>query len=152
MMSIPKLSRAARKRTERDLYQRIRSRFDSDMPRFKKRYTKAQFKDLALMLDDKTSLVMYGIVRQAINETVGLGDRHVNLVINEIKKYNLAIEIPDRDILRKEVVDRLATIQMTRMLHTVDKTIHALEGVKGIGPKRFTSVTENLARLLRENN
>lgn len=151
-MSIPKLSRAARKRTERDLYQNIRRRFDSDMPRFKKRYTKDQFKHLALVLDDKTSLVMYGIVRQAVNQTPGLGDRHVDSVLTEIKKYKPSIDLPDEDLLRKEVVDRLAMIQMTRMLHTVDKAVHALEGVKGIGPKRFSTVTENLARLLRENN
>lgn len=151
-MNIPTLTRAARKRTERELYTNIRQRFDQDMPRFKKRYTREQFDHLAGVLDDKTTLVMYGLIRQAIKETKGLGDSHVDIVLNEIQKYETPFERPDGDILRKELVDRLANIQMNRMLHTVDKAIHSLEGVKGIGPKRFVSVTENLARLLREHS
>lgn len=151
-MKIPTLTRAARKRTERELYANIRRRFDNDMPRFKKRYTREQFDHLSGVLDEKTMLVMYGIIRQAVNETPGLGDAHVDAVLNEIKKYKIEIERPEGDILRKELVDRLANIQMNRMLHTVDKAIHSLESVKGIGPKRFATVTENLARLLREHS
>lgn len=151
-MSIPTLSRAARKRTERDLYQNIRRRFDADISRLKKRYTKDQFEHLARMLDDKTRLVMFGLIRQAVNQTPGLGDKHAEPVLHELQKYEIDLDMPAGDILRKEVVDRLSTIQMNRMLHTVDKAIHALEGVKGIGPKRFVTVTENLARLLRENS
>lgn len=151
-MTIPTLTRAERKRVERDLYTNIRKRFDQDMPKYKKRYTKEQFDKLASFLDDKTTAVMIGIIREGMQATRGVTEGQIAQVMNEIKKYNTEVDKVEKDILRKEVVDRLATIQKDRMLLTVDKAVRAMADVKGIGPKRHAEASSHIARLLRENS
>lgn len=151
-MSIPTLTRAERKRVERELYANIRNRFDQDMPKLKKRYTRDQFHQLAGFLSEKTTAVMLGIVHEAMRSTRGVTNRHIEQVMDELKKYKSNVKPGEGDMLRKEVVDSLATIQMTCMFTIVDMAIKSMERVKGIGPKRHSEAANHISRLLRENS
>lgn len=151
-MTIPTLSRAERKRVDRELYADIRRRFDAELPRQKKRYTATEVENLTTFLADRTTAVMIGIVREAMEASPGVTGRHIDEVMQRLKENRRPPSKTEGPLLRKAVLDALATTQKTIMLDTVDAAIRALDMVKGIGPRRHESITTHIARLLRENS
>lgn len=151
-MTVPTLSRAERKRVERDLYADIRRRFDAELPKKKKRYSDEEAAHLAAFLTDRTTAVMIGLIREAMEATPGVTGVHIDQVMGRLKERRGVTAKMEGPILRKAVLDTLAKIQMTIMLETVEHAVQSLDAIKGIGPRRHEMITTHIARLLRENS
>lgn len=151
-MTVPTLSRAERKRVDRELYADIRRRFDAELPKHKKRYTGTEVENLSTFLTDRTTAVMLGIVHEAMEATPGVTPAHTEALMALLKVDRAEPKETSGPMLRKAVIDRLATVQKTIMLDTVERAVAILPTVRGIGPRRQEAVMHHIARLLRENS